>query len=262
MSRFALTTIIAAACITVLALALGGPARWWGMGAVAAAYLIIMVVGVTSIRLGFFCRAFCRGKPGQMRLALTFDDGPDSDATAPLLDVLKEQQVPAAFFCVGETAAANPGLVRRMAAEGHVVGNHTFRHGWWTNFLVGRPLRREVARAQEALRGILGRAPRYFRSPVGLTNPHLRGALNSLDMVLLGWDVRPFDRGSRPEAVLRRIRRRVRDGSIIVLHDGGAHADTLSRLVTELVTELRARGYTFASLEELGAGPPYGKEPE
>jgi len=262
MSRFALTTIIAATCIIVLALALGGPARWWGMGAVAAAYLITMVVGVTSIRLGFFCRAFCRGKPGQMRLALTFDDGPDSNATAPLLDVLKEQQVPATFFCVGELAAAKPGLVQRMAAEGHAVGNHTFRHGWWTNFLVGRPLRREVARAQDTLRKILGRVPRYFRSPVGLTNPHLRGALNSLDMALIGWDVHPFDRGSQPEAVLRRIRRRVRDGSIIVLHDGGAHADTLRRLVTELITELRACGYTFASLEELGAGPPYGKEPE
>ena len=95
MSRFTLTTIIAATCVIVLALALDGPARWWGMGAVAAAYLAVTVAGVVSIRLGFFCRAFCRGERGRMRLALTFDDGPDPDATAPLLDVLKEQQVPA-----------------------------------------------------------------------------------------------------------------------------------------------------------------------
>jgi peptidoglycan/xylan/chitin deacetylase (PgdA/CDA1 family) len=251
MSRFALATMIAALALVALALSLGPPGRWWAMGAVAAAYLALLGLGVAFIRMGFFAKALCRGKPGGMRVALTFDDGPDPEATPRLLDLLKDQKVPATFFCIGERASARPDIVRRMAQEGHAVGNHTSRHAWWTNFLFGRRLREEIGRAQETLRDILGRAPRYFRSPAGLTNPHLPGALSRLGLTLVGWDVRPFDRGAEPQAVIERVARQARDGSVIVLHDGGARAEALVRIVAAVVAHLRSAGYTLVSLDEL-----------
>ena len=249
MSRFAWTTLLAATALLLLGLALDAPARGWAVGAVAAAYLALLAAGVCSIRLGFFAKALCRGTPGKMRVALTFDDGPDPEVTPRLLDLLREEGASATFFCIGERAAAHPGIVRRMAAEGHVVGNHTFRHVWWTNFLFGLRLRQEIARAQEGLEAILGVAPRFFRPPAGLTNPHLRGALEPLGLTLVGWDVRPFGRGADPNAVVERVLRRVRDGSILVLHDGDARPDPLLRIVATLIARLRSQGVRFVSLE-------------
>jgi len=260
MSRFCLATIIAAAGVVALALLVRGPGRWWAMGGVALVYLAAVGLGVSWIRLGFFVPAICRGEEGANRVALTFDDGPDAEATPRLLDLLKQQRVPATFFCVGERAAAHPDLIRRMAAEGHSIGNHTFRHAWWTNFLFGRWLRDEIRRAQEALRGILGRAPRFFRSPAGLTNPHLGRPLRELGLVLVGWDVRPFDRGADPDRVAERVCRRARDGSIIVLHDGGVGAEALVRTAAAVIAALRERGYAFASLDELLAARGERKE--
>jgi peptidoglycan-N-acetylglucosamine deacetylase len=261
MSRFAWTTIVAVLALLLLGFALDAPARGWALGAVAAAYLAVFAAGVSCIRFGFFANALCRGTPGGMRVALTFDDGPNPDVTPRLLDLLREQGASATFFCIGERAAAHPEIVRRMAAEGHTVGNHTFRHAWWTNFLFGRRLRQEIARAQDGLTAILGSAPRFFRPPAGLTNPHLRGALEQLGLTLVGWDVRPFDRGADPNAVVERVLRRVRDGSIIVLHDGDARSDPLLRVVAALIAGLRARGYRVVSLEGLADSSDARKDP-
>jgi len=260
MSRFATTTLLAALVMVAAVLWIPSPAGWIVLGAVGAAYLVLVGLGVFWMRLGFFVPALCCGSPGGRRVALTFDDGPDPEATPALLDLLKTKGVPATFFCVGERAAAHPDLVRRIAREGHTVGNHSSRHAWWTNFLAGRRLHREVERAQETLGDILGAVPRYYRSPMGLTNPHLRRVLYRLALELVGWDVRPFDRGADSETVAARVLRRVRDGSIVVLHDGGARPEALTGAVDTIVRELRLRGYTFVGLDELHDPPEPGKD--
>ncbi len=165
MSRFALLTVAAVVLAGALGLLAEAPARWWAVGLVAAAYVASVALGVAWMRLGLFASALCHGERSARLVALTFDDGPDPQATPPLLDMLRDRGVPAAFLCVGEKAAEHPGIVRRMAAEGHAVGNHTFHHGWRTNFLFGRHLRAELARAQDTLLGITGVAPAYFRPP-------------------------------------------------------------------------------------------------
>ena len=249
-----------ATCLSGAAAAAGGlltdgSARRWLCAGVIAAYLIVVGLGVAFIQLSFFGKAFCRGKPGAMRAALTFDDGPDPAATPRLLDVLADLRAPATFFCVGERVRACPEIVRRAAAEGHALGNHSQRHAWWTNFLVGRGLRDEIARAQEAIGATTGFAPAHYRSPMGLTNPHLPGALAKLGLTLVGWDVRALDRGARPEEVVGRILSKVRDGSIVLLHDGGADPDTLVAAVRGAVRGLRERGYALVRVGELMGDP-------
>ena len=214
-------------------------------------YLLISGAGVFSSSLNYFCDSVRGGKPGRKRIALTFDDGPDPVATPALLDVLLAHQARATFFCVGELAEANPEIVRRIVKEGHTLGNHSYQHKWWTNFLTGIPLETEILRAQLALKDLTGAAPAYYRSPMGLTNPHLGPVLRALELRLISWDVRPFDRGTPAEVTAARVSKAAGDGSIVLLHDGGVSPEDLTAAVTEIIGRFQALGYTFVSLDEI-----------
>lgn len=251
MSRFGIATIIAVVTLVAVGIFLKSPVRWLLGGFALATYLIVLGFGVAFIKLQFFCSAACRGKTGRMRVALTFDDGPDPATTPALLDTLRKHDAPGAFFLIGERALECPELLIRMLDEGHLIGNHTFKHAWWTNFLFGAALRNEIGRAQEAIHNAANIVPKYFRSPMGLTNPHLNGALNEAGLTLVGWDVRAFDRRRAPARVIARTVKNARDGSIIALHDGGVSASDMIATMTGMIAELRARGFSLVRLDEL-----------
>ena len=256
-SWFQRASVLTALGVLGFAALLPSPARWWCAGGLAAAYLVISVAGVFAVRMNYYVEAVCRGKTGKKRIALTFDDGPDSEATPLLLDVLKAHQAHATFFCVGRRAEANAAIVRRIVAEGHTLGNHSYSHHWWTNFLTKKPLVREINRAQLVLSGLSGLSPKYYRSPMGLANPHLAPALRETGLKLIAWDVRPFDRGLPAETMVNRIAGTEKgtgsagDGSIVLLHDGGASSVNLASAVTEMIKRFQAGGYSFVSLDEL-----------
>lgn len=214
-------------------------------------YSAALALGVSLIRMNFFLKALCRIQGDQKRVCLTFDDGPDPETTPYLLDLLAEQKIRATFFCIGKRVRAYPELVKRMDDEGHLVENHTFHHHWWTNFLLKKGLKREIEKTQEAIQEIIGRAPRYFRSPMGLTNPHWKGALIEAGLTLVGWDIRTFDRKvDSPRPLVERVLKRVSPGSILVLHDGGVKKNTLLSITRELILELRKREFSFARIDE------------
>jgi peptidoglycan/xylan/chitin deacetylase (PgdA/CDA1 family) len=215
------------------------------------AYLVIFILGVSVLKLNFFVKATCRGDPTAKRVALTFDDGPDPVATRNLLEVLRHHQIKAAFFPIGTKARDYPEMIKRIDQEGHTLGNHSFRHAWWTNFLISGALDREIRMAQEAIDAAIGKVPAYFRPPMGLTNPHLRKVLKKHALSVVGWDIRPFDTTASTEKVIKRVLKKVRNGSIIVLHDTGRIPADLGRLTDELVTQIKEREYTFSELEEL-----------
>lgn len=250
-TRFHYATAALAAGIIALAAFANGAARWWYAGSLFIIYLIISGAGVFAIRMNYFSKAVCNGNPGKKRIALTFDDGPDPEATPALLNVLQKYNAHATFFCVGERAQANGDIIRRIAAEGHTLGNHSYRHKWWTNFLTGGPLKSEIMNAQKAIKDMSGISPIYYRSPMGLTNPHLGPVLREAGLKLIGWDVRPYDRGTPAKVTAGRITGAARDGSIVLLHDGGASPETLTAAVTEAIEHFQSQGYCFVSLNEL-----------
>jgi len=251
MSRFHTITVLLILTALGVGLSLSSPIRWFVLGLLLTAYLVIFILGVSVLKLNFFVKATCRGDSTTKHIALTFDDGPDPEATQSLLEVLRRHQIKAAFFPIGTKIKDHPEITKRIDQEGHVLGNHSFRHAWWTNFLISGALDREIRMAQEAIETAVGKVPAYFRPPMGLTNPHLRGALKKHGLTVVGWDVRPFDTTASTEKVIERVLKKIRNGSIIVLHDTGRIPADLVRLTDELVTKIKEQKYTFSELEEL-----------
>ena len=219
---------------------------------IAAAVLlaaVLLVRGSASVRASWYLRMRCRARRAGRRVALTFDDGPDLQRTPAVLDLLARQGVRATFFVVGARAEAHPELVRRMVAEGHVVGNHSYTHSWrFPLRSLGRTVE-ELRRTGEVLHRITGRQPRLFRPPFGVTNPTIARAVRRLGLDPVGWSIRSLDTmGQSPERVAARILRRLHPGAVILLHDRCAGSE---RLVGLLVEGLRSRGLEPVTLPEL-----------
>jgi peptidoglycan/xylan/chitin deacetylase (PgdA/CDA1 family) len=259
MNRFQITTLVALVVAVAAILLADGTARIWLPIAVAAVYVALVGLGVAFIKMDFFCEALRKAQTRDLRVALTFDDGPDPATTPRVLDALQRHGIRATFFCVGARVLDNPDVAKRIVSEGHETGNHTFHHAWWTNFLLERALAMEIGCARDAILDTAGVAPRYFRPPMGLTNPHTRGALREAGLELVGWDVHSLDRREEPDAVIERVASRVRPGSIILLHDGGVDANKAVEIVNGIVARLKQRGYSFLTVSEL-VGRPAGSE--
>ncbi|MEW6366665.1 MAG: polysaccharide deacetylase family protein [Acidobacteriota bacterium] len=180
-------------------------------------------------------------------VALTFDDGPNSYQTGRLLDILREKNVRATFFIVGQRAAQQPDLMRRIVGDGHLVANHTYSHPPLFCFLSPGRLRDEIQRTQEALALHCGTRPRHFRSPVGLKHPLLSRYLARYGLEYVSWRLRTFDTIARkPANIVARVLARVQPGDIVLLHDNAMAASTgMLDVLPLLIDELRARGYEF-----------------
>jgi peptidoglycan/xylan/chitin deacetylase (PgdA/CDA1 family) len=195
-----------------------------------------------------------RGPAGERRIALTFDDGPDPTWTPRVLDRLAAGGVRATFFVVGERAERAPDVVRRMAAEGHEVGNHSWSHK--SLWLCGpRATTDEIARAHEGIAALAGTPPRHFRPPWGMVNAAMFGAVRRVGERCVFWSIQP--EGQRPAAADRQVAyvlRRAHAGAIVDLHDAEGTPGAPARLLDALpglLDGLRERGYDFATVSEL-----------
>ena len=170
-----------------------------------------------------FGPAVTRFAPRGREVWLTIDDGPDPASTPEVLGLLRRHGARATFFLVGERVRSHPELARRIAEEGHGIGNHTLSHPSWSfwSALPGRSSE-EIDGCVAAL--LLSNAPfqRLFRPPVGVRNPFLEPLLATRAMRLVLWSARGFDGGGRPPRdALRAIARGVRPGAILLAHEGG-----------------------------------------
>lgn len=202
-----------------------------------------------SIRAGFYLKALCRAEKKEKVVALTFDDGPHRVYTGEVLDVLKDYRVPATFFCIGSEAEKYPEVVRRIFAEGHTVGNHSYSHAGRFPFYSLQHMEKDLRLAQEILERITGRPVTLFRPPFGVTNPTIAKVVKKTGYRTIGWNIRSFDtREESPDRILRRIAGRLEPGSVILLHDRLAGS---AALLKRLLDELQKRRYRIISLEEM-----------
>ncbi|MCF8257960.1 MAG: polysaccharide deacetylase family protein [Flavobacteriales bacterium] len=225
----------------------------WVFVPLALGYVTVLGWGVFDIGSQFFVRTIWKGEKG--KVSLTFDDGPHPVHTPEILEVLKEEGVKAAFFCIGKKAEAHPELVRLIVAEGHVVGNHTYLHTHRFGMLPVEKVREEMQRGKAVLKNIIGRTPRMFRPPFGVTNPKIARAVAAENDVIIGWDLRSRDGVARSEQqILDRVMPRLDKATLLLFHDTNPHSP---EAVRKVIHRLRERGKEIVSLEELTGISPY-----
>ena len=199
-----------------------------------------------------------QGAGGEHDVAITFDDGPDPTWTPQILDILKQKKAPAAFFILGQQAENYPGIVRRIVAEGHEFGSHTYTH---VNLsLVGEQRERiELDATQRLLQAITGRSTTLFRPPYEAdSRPDQLSEVTpliisqDLDYLTVMENIDAED-WARPGAdvILQRIKQQRRNGSIILLHDAGGDRSQTVEALPKIIDYLRARGDRIVSLSQL-----------
>jgi peptidoglycan/xylan/chitin deacetylase (PgdA/CDA1 family) len=185
------------------------------------AYLALILAGVFALRLRMFVDALIRGPRGARGVALTFDDGPDPETTPRVLEALDAEQAKATFFVIAKKAEAHPELVREMKRRGHAIGLHSYTHDRFFALRSQKRVTRDLARGVAVLTAITGEHPVLFRPPIGHTNPAIARVAEALDLRVVGWNLSARDGlgSADPEKVVARVRRYVKDGTIVLLHD-------------------------------------------
>lgn len=199
-------------------------------------------------------------------VALTFDDGPDATWTPRILDILKQEHVPAAFFIIGENGQENPSLVKRIVAEGHDIGNHSYTHPNLGE-MPGRVTDLELNATERLIESLTGRStilfrPPYFGDAEPTTSDEVEPIVRAKDLgyLTVGLHVDPDDWATPgADEIVKRTVEGVTSkstdfdqrGQIVLLHDGGGDREQTVEALPRIIEQLRARGYRFVTVSEL-----------
>ena len=178
-------------------------------------------------------------------VALTFDDGPSPKYTPLLLDGLKERNVRATFFLLGQNVKENQELVQRMQAEEHLLGNHTYNHVQ-LNKIPETTARQEILKTNNEIYEATGKYPEYMRPPYGAWKKNME---LYVEMLPVFWDIDTLDwKSQNVDAILKAAGEEPEDGSIILMHD---EYQTSVEAALLLIDRLKEKGYEFVTVDEL-----------
>jgi len=198
------------------------------------------------------------GKVSEKVVALTFDDGPSPVWTTQILDELKHTKVKATFFMLGEHVAKYPQVAKRVAAEGHEIGNHTYDHHVLIYYTMDE-LEMEINEAEKIIKDTTGKTTRYFRPPKAwLTEPEKK-KIEEMGYKTILWTLNSKDWVTFDDKyIIRYILKHLQPGDIILFHDsggvfkveGGDRRETVLA-VRRLIERLKEKGYRFVTISEL-----------
>ena len=193
------------------------------------------------------------GDTAEKVIYLTFDAGYENGCTARILDTLKEQDVPAAFFLVGNYMEKNGDLVRRMVEEGHIVGNHTMHHPDMSKLSDKASFSKELTDLENLFRQVTGKElPKYYRPPQGIYSEENLKMAQELGYKTVFWSLAYVDwqNDNQPSAeyAFSKLLPRTHNGAVVLLHSTSA---TNAKILDELLTTWKDMGYRFGTLDEL-----------
>ncbi|MGB6295755.1 MAG: polysaccharide deacetylase family protein [Rivularia sp. (in: cyanobacteria)] len=183
-------------------------------------------------------------------IALTFDDGPWPGYTAQILEILKKNNIKATFFVVGQVLNNYPDLGKRIVAEGHTIGNHTWHH--WYHFFNKQAAALEIDRTADLIYKTTGTKTTLFRPPGGILHNGLADYAKSKDYTVVMWSADSIDYALPPPSTLvARVVRQATPGGIVLLHDGGGPRKNTVAALPTMISKLRKKGYRFVTIPEL-----------
>ena len=211
-----------------------------------------------SPRSRFYGKVCSNGDRNRLRIALTFDDGPNEPYTSQVLSILEQYGIKATFFIIGQNARRYPETCRRIVTAGNAIGNHSYHHLKSLCLRRGKTLARDIELAHQAIYECTGLEPKLFRPPHGFRTPWMMRTIRNLGYTVVTWDNMTSDWNAEKsgDEIILAILGRARPGGVIVLHDG---RDTRLRYdrshmlqaLPFVIETLIERGFEFATIPEL-----------
>lgn len=225
------------------------------VSAAALAYIAFLLFAVLNMNLRVFVDAVVRGPRDARGVALTFDDGPDPIWTRRVMDALDEAKVQGTFFVIARKAEKHSDVVKEILARGHAVGLHSYAHDRLFSLRSERRVRDDLTRGVEVLTEITGVRPTLFRPPIGHTTPPIARVAEDLDLTVVGWTVSARDgtRGASAKAAARRVRDKLADGAIVLMHDAAerdSHEPVGPQALPDVLRAIRKRGLSVVPLAD------------
>lgn len=212
-------------------------------------YLLLLSYGCYYVGSNFFIPVICSAQTSEKVVALSFDDGPTSGNTLQILQILKDVNAEAAFFCIGSRITQNKAILKQVYDEGHLIGNHTFSHHFWFDMFSAKKMLADMQMMDEATNGVIGKMPKLFRPPYGVTNPNLKKAIIRGNYIPVGWSMRSMDTVIKDEKkLLNKVIGKIKPGAVFLFHDT---SDATVAALPAILKHIKADGYEILRLDKM-----------
>jgi peptidoglycan/xylan/chitin deacetylase (PgdA/CDA1 family) len=216
---------------------------------------LIVFWGCYYVCSNFFIKIICKADTDKKEIAISFDDGPVENHTLQILNILNAENVKATFFCIGNRIAGNEFILKRVKAEGHIIGNHSYSHHFWFDMYPAKKMQVDLQQMDAEMERVTGLKPKLFRPPYGVTNPNLAKAIKNGDYTPVGWSERSMDTVIKDETkLLEKINNGIEPGAVFLFHDT---SKTTVSVLPKFIQEVKKRGYNIIPLDKLLALQPY-----
>jgi peptidoglycan/xylan/chitin deacetylase (PgdA/CDA1 family) len=235
-----------------------------GVAVVLVSLLAFTLYGYIEPTSSAFGKVYIKGDTNQKVIALTFDDGPNEPYTTEVVNILDTYDIKGTFFMVGRNVELYPDIARRMVAEGHVLGNHSYTHD--ANHALTTEGREDIQKGEEAIRSVAGVSPHFYRPPHGKKSPWELYFVKQDNMVEVTWNIStPELDSSSASDMAQKIVSQAKPGGIVLMHDGYGTDHNIPRADKSLtvaalpiiIEGLQAQGYTFVTVADLLDMPAY-----
>ncbi|OFX80040.1 MAG: hypothetical protein A2X12_10500 [Bacteroidetes bacterium GWE2_29_8] len=250
MLKFYLTTILFILCLVLFyTLSLLPFMKLFLLVLSCVIYIGILIWSSSYIGSKFYVNSINKCNNSLNHIAITFDDGPDSDNTYKILELLEKYNSKATFFIIGAKADKNTELMRAINNHGHTIGNHSYNHLNRFPLQLPKHIIAEIIKTNKVIKEITNKENIYFRPPFGVTNPLIAIAIRNMGLRVIGWSIRSFDTmGEDTHVVVNRIKKKVRVGDIILLHE---NSKNILEILNNLLEYLESVNIKSVSIEEL-----------
>ncbi|MDB4901326.1 MAG: polysaccharide deacetylase family protein [Mucilaginibacter sp.] len=212
-------------------------------------YSALLFYGCYYIGSNYFIPVICSAKTNKKVIAISFDDGPHAANTPQILQMLKDSNAKAAFFCIGSRINENASILKQAHDEGHIIGNHTFSHHFWFDMFSSKKMLSDMEMMNEATINIIGKTPKLFRPPYGVTNPNLKKAIINGNYIPVGWSVRSMDTVIKnEEKLLNKVIGKVKPGAVFLFHDT---SKSTVAMLPAFIKYVESNGYEIIRLDKM-----------
>jgi peptidoglycan/xylan/chitin deacetylase (PgdA/CDA1 family) len=211
-------------------------------------YSLILFYGCYYIGSNFFLPVICSANTTEKVIAISFDDGPH-EYTPKILQILQDNDVKAAFFCIGNRISGNEVILQQIHTDEHIIGNHSFSHHFWFDMFGSKKMLAEMQLMDSEVKSVTGKTPTLFRPPYGVINPNLKKAIIKGNYTPIGWNVRSMDTVIKDESkLLNKIIAQIKPGAVFLFHD--TSLATIA-ILPAFIKQVKANGYRIVRLDQM-----------